>query len=276
MVIFQKSAQARLHTSMGEFALELLVDKAPRTCENFARLAHQGFYDGLTFHRVLADFMIQAGCPKGDGTGGPGYTIRPEFNDTPHVRGTVSMARNNDPHSAGSQFFVCTNDARYLDYKYSAFARLLDGDEVLAKICEVAVEENRYKECSSPRFPIYINRIEIEGAEFDETDMPESARDGGRSTSRSESKGGDQRESSAEVETEQDVEAPEEQPAPRKKAASSSRSGSSGGKAKSSASTKAPAKKAASAKSAASAAKKPAGKKTTTKKKATTKRAKKD
>ncbi len=174
MVTFSKKPTATLKTSMGDLPLALLPDRAPNTCENFVKLAYQGFYDGLTFHRILSSFMIQGGCPKGNGTGGPGYTIRPEFNDTPHVRGTVSMARNNDPQSAGSQFFICLADARYLDHKYSAFAEVGDGDEVLTKIEEVPVEvENRFKEKSQPQFPVYINSIILDGVEVDESDLPQ-------------------------------------------------------------------------------------------------------
>ena len=174
MVKLSKKCRAVLHTSMGVMTLDLLPDKAPRTVENFVKLAHKGFYDGTTFHRVLKDFMVQGGCPKGDGTGGPGYTIGPEFNDTPHVKGTVSMARSNDPHSGGSQFFIVHGDARYLDSKYSAFARLADGDEVLDKIAAVPVFENRWKELSQPRDAVYLNRIELEGVEF------EAGEDGGQ------------------------------------------------------------------------------------------------
>jgi peptidyl-prolyl cis-trans isomerase B (cyclophilin B) len=175
MTTFSKEARAILKTSMGDIALEFLDDKAPRTCEHFVKLARQGFYDGLTFHRVLKGFVIQGGCPKGDGTGGPGFTIRAEFNDTPHVRGTVSMAHGSDPHSAGSQFFICVADARYLDSRFTAFARVIEGEAVLDKIANVPVTENRWKELSTPREPVFINRIELEGIEFDAEDPPQSA-----------------------------------------------------------------------------------------------------
>ncbi len=173
MASFKKKATATLHTSMGDIVVELLHGKAPRTCENFARLARKGFYEGLTFHRILKGFMLQGGCPKGDGTGGPGYTIGPEFNDTPHVKGTLSMARSNDPHSAGSQFFVMHGDGRYLDSKYSAFATMTEGEEVIDKIAAVPVTENRWREKSQPLDPIYINRIELEGVDFDEDELAE-------------------------------------------------------------------------------------------------------
>jgi peptidyl-prolyl cis-trans isomerase B (cyclophilin B) len=173
MTTFSAESRAIIKTSMGDLTLEFLTDKAPRTCEHFVKLARQGFYDGLTFHRILKDFVLQGGCPKGDGTGGPGYTIRAEFNDTPHVKGVVSMARGTDPHSAGSQFFVLHGEARYLDSRYTAFARVVEGLEVVDKIASVPVSENRYKELSAPREPVFINSIALEGIEFDAEDAPE-------------------------------------------------------------------------------------------------------
>jgi peptidyl-prolyl cis-trans isomerase B (cyclophilin B) len=167
MTTFSPESRAILKTSMGDITLEFLDDAAPRTCEHFVKLARQGFYDGLTFHRVLKDFIIQGGCPKGDGTGGPGFTLRAEFNDTPHVKGTVSMARGNDPHSAGSQFFIVCGDARYLDHRYTAFAKVVDGLATVEKIAAAPVTENRWKEASTPRDPVFINRIVLEGIEFD-------------------------------------------------------------------------------------------------------------
>jgi peptidyl-prolyl cis-trans isomerase B (cyclophilin B) len=167
MTTFSRESRAILKTSMGDITLEFFDDKAPRTCEHFVKLARQGFYDGLTFHRVLKGFIIQGGCPKGDGTGGPGFTLRAEFNDAPHVKGTVSMARGNDPHSAGSQFFIVAGDARYLDHRYTAFARVVDGLANVEKIAAVPVNENRWKEASTPRDPVFINRIVLEGIEFD-------------------------------------------------------------------------------------------------------------
>jgi peptidyl-prolyl cis-trans isomerase B (cyclophilin B) len=172
MTTFSGESRAILKTSMGDMTLEFLHDKAPRTCEHIAKLARKGFYDGLTFHRIIKGFMIQGGCPKGDGTGGPGTTIRAEFNDTPHSKGVVSMARGTDPHSAGSQFFVCHDEARYLDSRYTAFARLVDGEDVLDKIAVVPVKENRFKEVSTPVDPIFINSIVLEGIEFDANDEP--------------------------------------------------------------------------------------------------------
>ena len=118
---------------------EFLKDKAPNTCENFITLAKKGFYDGLIFHRVIEGFMIQGGCPLGNGTGGPGYTIKAEFNDTKHLPGIVSMARSSDPDSAGSQFFICVADDAYLDNKYTAFGKVTKGYDVVEKISKVKV-----------------------------------------------------------------------------------------------------------------------------------------
>jgi peptidyl-prolyl cis-trans isomerase B (cyclophilin B) len=134
-----ESPRAVIETSKGEIEIELLPDKAPGHVKNFVDLAQKGFYDGTTFHRVIPGFMIQGGDPntrdasalRGQhGTGGPGYTIDAEFNDTPHKRGVLSMARASDPNSAGSQFFICVADAAFLDRQYSAFGRVVRGMEV--------------------------------------------------------------------------------------------------------------------------------------------------
>ncbi len=133
---------AVIKTSEGEMVCEFYPEVAPKHVENFKKLAKQGFYDGQCFHRVIKGFMIQAGDPnsKDDskkstwGQGGPGYTINAEFNDKPHVRGTLSMARTPDPNSAGSQFFICHGDPRFLDRQYTVFGKLIKGDEVLEKI----------------------------------------------------------------------------------------------------------------------------------------------
>jgi peptidyl-prolyl cis-trans isomerase B (cyclophilin B) len=136
------SEVAILTTSAGEMVLEFWPDVAPGHVENFKKLAKQGFYDGTCFHRVIKGFMIQGGDPntKDDakqhlwGMGGPGYQIKAEFNDKPHVRGVLSMARSNNPDSAGSQFFICHAKADNLDGKYTAFGKLIKGDDVLEKI----------------------------------------------------------------------------------------------------------------------------------------------
>jgi peptidyl-prolyl cis-trans isomerase B (cyclophilin B) len=134
-----ETTRAVIETGKGEMEIEFLPDKAPGHVENFLKLAREGFYDGTTFHRVIPDFMIQGGCPNtkdaggskaAHGTGGPGYNIDAEFNDTTHARGVVSMARAQDPNSAGSQFFVCVKDSTFLDGQYTAFGRVVRGMEV--------------------------------------------------------------------------------------------------------------------------------------------------
>lgn len=123
--------------------IELYPDIAPISCENFEKLIKQGFYDGLTFHRVIPGFMIQGGCPNGTGTGGPGWHIKGEFaangwnNPIGHTRGVISMARAQDPNSAGSQFFIMHADADYLDGQYAAFGRVVSGMDVVDQIASV-------------------------------------------------------------------------------------------------------------------------------------------
>ncbi len=128
--------QLELKTNHGSIQLDLLPDVAPGHCANLLALAKIGFYDGLKFHRIIDGFMIQGGCPKGTGTGGPGYSIDAEFNDTPHVEGVLSMARSTDPNSAGSQFFVCLGTHAFLDGQYTAFGRTTDdtGLDVVRRI----------------------------------------------------------------------------------------------------------------------------------------------
>jgi peptidyl-prolyl cis-trans isomerase B (cyclophilin B) len=142
--------RAIITTSFGEIEIEFLNDKAPGHVKNFLDLARKGFYDGSTFHRVIPGFMIQGGDPntknttasrQTHGTGGPGYNIKAEFNDTAHKRGVVSMARSSDPNSAGSQFFICVADSAFLDRQYTAFGRVVRGIEVVDKI--VALPRDR-------------------------------------------------------------------------------------------------------------------------------------
>lgn len=121
-----KKYQVQLETSKGTINLDLLPDVAPEHCKNVIGLSRIGYYDGLIFHRVISGFMIQGGCPDGVGTGGPGYNINAEFNNTPHEAGILSMARSSDPNSAGSQFFVCLDAHSYLDGQYTAFGRAAD------------------------------------------------------------------------------------------------------------------------------------------------------
>ena len=118
----------------GEITIEFFPEDAPKTVENFVKLARKGFYDGLTFHRVEPGFVVQGGDPKGDGSGGPGYTIKAEFNKQAHLRGTVAMARTNDPDSAGSQFYICFKPAPFLDGKYTVFGQVVKGMEVVDRI----------------------------------------------------------------------------------------------------------------------------------------------
>ncbi len=132
----------------GVMTLELYEDKAPITTENFIKLAKEGFYDGLIFHRVIKGFMIQGGDPTGTGMGGPGYQIKGEFasngvkNDLRHTRGVISMARSMMPDSAGSQFFIMHKDAPHLDGQYAAFGKMTDGFDILDAIASVATDRN--------------------------------------------------------------------------------------------------------------------------------------
>ena len=123
--------------------LELYPEIAPKTVENFEKLVKEGFYNGLTFHRIIRGFMIQGGCPQGTGTGGPGWHIKGEFaangwkNDLKHTKGVISMARAADPNSAGSQFFIMHEDAPHLDGQYAAFGKVVEGIEVVDRIAAV-------------------------------------------------------------------------------------------------------------------------------------------
>jgi peptidyl-prolyl cis-trans isomerase B (cyclophilin B) len=136
------SEAAIISTTEGEMVVEFWDDVAPRTVENFKTLAKKGFYDGTAFHRVIKGFMIQGGDPltkdarkeSAWGTGDPGYKIKAEFNKKSHVRGVLSMARSNHPDSAGSQFFICHGDPKFLDGQYTTFGQLIKGDDVLEKI----------------------------------------------------------------------------------------------------------------------------------------------
>ena len=118
--------EVTLETTKGPIRLALDPQAAPGHVRNFVALAESGFYDGVGFHRIIKGFMIQGGCPQGTGTGGPGYQIKAEFNATPHEPGVLSMARTNDPNSAGSQFFICLERVPHLDRQYTAFGRTAD------------------------------------------------------------------------------------------------------------------------------------------------------
>ena len=117
-----------------EIRLEFYPADAPKTVQNFVTLAKKGFYNNLTFHRVVPDFVVQGGCPKGDGTGGPGHTVPAEFNKQKHVRGTLAMARSQDPNSAGSQFYICYGPTPHLDGNYTVFGKVTSGMEHVDRI----------------------------------------------------------------------------------------------------------------------------------------------
>ena len=131
--------EVRLTTSLGPINVEFFPEVAPGHARNMIALVRSGFYDGLTFHRIVKGFVIQGGCPNGSGSGGPGYTIPAEFNDRLHEPGVLSMARTSDPNSAGSQFFICLERIPYLDRQYTVFGRVADKEslEVVKKIGEV-------------------------------------------------------------------------------------------------------------------------------------------
>lgn len=150
--------QVNLNTNQGQIRMELFPDVAPGHCKNIISLAKSGYYDGLTFHRIIKGFMIQGGCPKGSGIGGPGYTINAEFNNKPHEPGVLSMARTNDPNSAGSQFFICLERVPYLDGQYTVFGRTLDKEslEVVKKIGEVKTGPQ-----DRPLEPVTISKAEV-------------------------------------------------------------------------------------------------------------------
>lgn len=163
---------AVMKTSKGDMTFELWSDVAPKTVQNFEKLAREGFYNGTAFHRIIKGFMVQGGDPLTKdpgqearwGTGGPGYTIPAEFNDRHHVRGVLSMARGQDPNSAGSQFFICLAPAPHLDGQYTDFGKLIKGDDVLTAIGNVPVTTNAQGERSRPEERVEIKSIEIESA----------------------------------------------------------------------------------------------------------------
>jgi peptidyl-prolyl cis-trans isomerase B (cyclophilin B) len=156
---------------LGEIRFELLPELAPRSVENFKKLAGEGFYDGTSFHRVIPGFMIQGGDPltkdndpRNDGKGGPGYTIPDEFSALPHARGIVSMAKKNTPHSGGSQFFIVHQDAPHLDGRYSVFGRVVRGMDVVDAIAELEIDKfGRYGPTDRP-YPVsaVIESVRVE------------------------------------------------------------------------------------------------------------------
>ena len=147
---------ATLHTSAGPIELELFPDEAPKTVENFTKLAREGFYDGLKFHRVIPDFMIQGGCPEGTGSGGPGYQFEDEFNEHKVERGALAMA-NAGPNTNGSQFFIVTTEAApWLDGKHTVFGRVTDGMDVVDAIAEAPRDER-----DRPHDDVVMERVEV-------------------------------------------------------------------------------------------------------------------
>jgi cyclophilin family peptidyl-prolyl cis-trans isomerase/predicted GIY-YIG superfamily endonuclease len=129
-----RESQIRIATDKGDIVVTLFPDDAPMHSAAFLKLTKAGFYDGLTFHRVEPGFVVQGGDPDGNGSGGPGYRLQAEFNERPHVRGTLAMARSTDPNSAGSQFYLCLDDARFLDGQYTVFGKMTQGFEALDAI----------------------------------------------------------------------------------------------------------------------------------------------
>lgn len=165
---FQKMVILHIR-NFGDIKIELDRDNAPISCANFVSLVKSGFYDGLTFHRVIKGFMIQGGDPAGNGTGGPGYSIKGEFlkngveNNLSHRRGTVSMARAMDPNSAGSQFFICDNNKdKFLDGDYAAFGKVVKGMDVVDKIAS-----SKTNQLDFPMPAVYIDKAEA----IDEPDV---------------------------------------------------------------------------------------------------------
>src|SRR5438105_2723502 len=160
---------AIIKTSEGDMIVQFWADAAPNTIENFKKLARSAFYNGTIFHRIVKGFMIQGGDPNSKdpakenryGEGGPGYKVKAEFNDHSHERGVISMAREPDPDSAGSQFFICLGPVPRLDHQYTTFGKLIKGDDVLGKIGDTPVTRNNGGEMSKPTKRVVINKIDI-------------------------------------------------------------------------------------------------------------------
>lgn len=160
---------AVIKTSEGDMVIKFWTDAAPKTIENFKILAKRGYYEGTIFHRIVKDFMIQGGDPNSKdlknedsyGEGGPGYKVKAEFNDHSHDRGVISMARNPDPDSAGSQFFICLAPVHRLDHQYTTFGKLIKGDDVLGRIGEIETTKNSHGEKSKPTKRVVVESIKI-------------------------------------------------------------------------------------------------------------------
>lgn len=152
-----KNTLVIIETNLGKIEVELFLDKAPITASNFLSLVNKGFYDGVKFHRVIPNFMIQGGDPQGDGTGGPGYTIKDEFHpDLQNVPGTLSMA-NRGPNTGGSQFFINVADNRFLDNKHAVFGKVISGMDVVLKIASSPRDGN-----DRPLSPVVMKKVHVE------------------------------------------------------------------------------------------------------------------
>jgi len=147
---------AVIETNMGMIKLKFYPDAAPNHCRNFIRLAKDGFYDNLIFHRVIEGFMIQGGCPQGTGMGGPGWNVDAEFSQRKHLKGTLSMARSTDPNSAGSQFFICLEPQPGLDGKYTVFGQVIEGQDVVDKIGDLPTDPRDRPQQEAKMEKVYI------------------------------------------------------------------------------------------------------------------------
>jgi len=148
--------KATISTSLGDLVVELWNDVAPHHVENFLKLGREGFYNDLTFHRIIPGFVVQGGCPNGTGAGGPGWRVAAEFNDRKHDAGTLSMARSSDPDSAGSQFFVCLGreKCRHLDGSYTAFGQVIEGLDIVKQMGAVKTDRQ-----DRPLEPLKLNGV---------------------------------------------------------------------------------------------------------------------
>ena len=164
----QQEEFAVITTDRGEMKIKFWPDVAPKTVANFKKLASSGYYNGTAFHRIIKGFMIQGGCPNTKagatgmpGTGGPGHNVKAEFNDRKHVHGVISMARSSHPDSAGSQFFICLGDAKFLDRQYTAFGELVSGGDVLDMIGNTPVVSGGGGEKSKPVERVGVTSVTI-------------------------------------------------------------------------------------------------------------------
>jgi peptidyl-prolyl cis-trans isomerase B (cyclophilin B) len=150
--------QVKLETNRGDITIDMWPDVAPGHVKNLLGLAKIGYYDGLSFHRIIKGFVIQGGCPVGNGTGGPGYTIKAEFNPRPHEAGVISMARTQDPDSAGSQFFLCLEKVPYLDNQYTVFGKAADSESI--SIIKT-IGDSKTGSMDRPVEPVTINKASV-------------------------------------------------------------------------------------------------------------------